>query len=391
MTDGSAEPSTGEAPTTPFDAFEALDAIAPELETLAREAEELRRPPEAMAKLLRRAKVPWLKVPREVGGLEMTPSTQLDYFARFAYANPTAGWIAFNQSGAAGLAAAVLPDEGVQEIFGSTPLEAQPLFAAVSAPSGHTTACDGGHRLSGRWAYASGATIADWILLMNLCDDPAGMRIAVIRADEVEIHDDWNVGALQGTGSVDLVAEDVFVPEHRSAQPFEPRRGGPMYSKIGFRGYVGGENVGFSLGVAERLRDEIAKLSTTKKRALDSDPVSSRGAFQQELARCDMTLRAARALVAFELDAAMARAKESDAAPGEAAVARLDASIGWATESIVQAATRLFPYAGAGALHLSNPIQRSFRDLVGSGQHLIATNETLEAWARVLLDEHRST
>ena len=103
----------------------------------------------------------------------MTPSTQLDYFARFAYANPTAGWIAFNQSGAAGLAAAVLPDEGVQEIFGSTPLEAQPLFAAVSAPSGHTTACDGGHRLSGRWAYASGATIADWILLMNLCDAAA--------------------------------------------------------------------------------------------------------------------------------------------------------------------------------------------------------------------------
>jgi alkylation response protein AidB-like acyl-CoA dehydrogenase len=111
MTDGSAEPSTGEAPTTPFDAFEALDAIAPELETLAREAEELRRPPEAMAKLLRRAKVPWLKVPREVGGLEMTPSTQLDYFARFAYANPTAGWIAFNQSGAAGLAAAAQPGE----------------------------------------------------------------------------------------------------------------------------------------------------------------------------------------------------------------------------------------------------------------------------------------
>ena len=140
MTDGSADPSTGEALAAPFDAFEALDTIAPELETLAREAEELRRPPEAMAKLLRRAKVPWLKVPREVGGLEMTPSTQLDYFARFAYANPTAGWFAFNQSGAAGLAAAVLPDEGVQEIFGSTPLEAQPLFAAVSAPSGHTQA-----------------------------------------------------------------------------------------------------------------------------------------------------------------------------------------------------------------------------------------------------------
>ncbi len=63
----------------------------------------------------------------------------------------------------------------------------------------------------------------------------------------------------------------------------------------------------------------------------------------------------------------------------------IGAAIGFATESICQAAARLFPYAGAGALHLSNPIQRCFRDVLGSGQHIVATNETLEHWGKALM------
>ena len=86
-----------------------------------------------------------------------------------------------------------------------------------------------------------------------------------------------------------------------------------------------------------------------------------------------------------ELDRAMDVVKQTDAALDETDVARLGAAVGFATESIVQAAMRLFPYAGAGALHLSNPIQRAFRDLVGSGQHIVATNETLEEWGQALL------
>jgi hypothetical protein len=48
---------------------------------------------------------------------------------------------------------------------------------------------------------------------------------------------------------------------------------------------------------------------------------------------------------------------------------------------------RLFPYAGAGALHLSSPIQRTLRDVIGSGQHVIATNETLDAWGKALMEQ----
>ena len=118
---------------------------------------------------------------------------------------------------------------------------------------------------------------------------------------------------------------------------------------------------------------------------LDPHTVGERGAFQQELGRSDAALRAARAYVMTELERALEIAERSDATLDDFETARLGAAISWATEAICQAATRLFPYAGAGALHLEHPIQRSFRDLLGSGQHIIASNETLDQWGRALL------
>ena len=368
-------------PASSPELYEALNKIAPELEALSREAEIERRPPEALAALLKKARLPMAKVPKAVGGYEIPPSEQVDYFARIAYLNPTAGWLSFNQNGAAGMAAATLPEAGVEQLFATD----SPLFAAVSAPTGKSTRVDGGYRVSGRWSYASGVHVAEWVLLMTICSDPLGPVFAVLPRSEVELHDDWHVAALQGTGSVDVIVDDVFVAQEFTGSPFVQVRGGAQYLKIGYRGYVGGENVGFSLGVAQRLVDEIAQMAPTKRRVLAPNPLSERGAFQAELGRTDAALRAARAYAMTELDRAMDVVKQTDAALDETDVARLGAAVGFATESIVQAAMRLFPYAGAGALHLSNPIQRAFRDLVGSGQHIVATNETLEEWGQALL------
>ena len=368
--------------------YETLNSHAEEFEGLAREAETQRRPPEELAALMRKVKIPLAKVPRVLGGCELAPEHQVDFFARIAYLNPTAGWLAFNQSGVLGLLGANLPEEGIKQILspGSCP-----LVAAVSAPTGKSEKVEGGYRVSGRWSYASGITCAEYAFLLTLCAEPLGPIGVVLRPDQYILHDDWNVAALQGTGSVDVSVEDAFVPDALACSPLVQLRGGSQYSRIGFRGYVGGENVGFSLGVAQRMLDEIARLAPNKRRVLDPAPVGDRGAFQQELGRADATLRAARAYAMDELRRALAVADASDAPLSPHDTARLDASIGWTTESIIQAAMRVFPYAGAGALHLSSPIQRTLRDVIGSGQHIVATNETLELWGKALMERNRDT
>ena len=72
------------------------------------------------------------KVPREQGGYELVPAEQVDFVACAAYRNPTAGWLAFNESGAAGRVGACLGEGGDRE----------------------------GSR---------------WMLLVTICDDPLGV------------------------------------------------------------------------------------------------------------------------------------------------------------------------------------------------------------------------
>jgi len=370
-------------PMTVDEIYAVIDARADAFEAEALPCEQARRPTEALEALMREARIPMAKVPKAVGGCELSPMDQVDFFAKLAYVNPTASWIGFNYAGVAGLLGAVLSDEGVQALWGDGGC---PLIAAVSKPGGPAKKVDGGWEISGHWQYASGVTCADYVFLFCFSDQPEGLRGALVPTDQVELVDDWHVAALKGTGSVDVKTEGLFVPDHLTATPFGQLRGGSMYTRLGLRGYIAGENVGFTLGVARRCIDEIAKLCRDKKRVLDPTTIGERGAFQHVLGRADMMLRAAHALAQSELEAAMTIANETQETIPPHAISRVDASVAKATDLAIQACHLVFPFAGAGALHESSPIQRAYRDAIGSGQHIIATNETLDLRGRAILE-----
>jgi 3-hydroxy-9,10-secoandrosta-1,3,5(10)-triene-9,17-dione monooxygenase len=100
-----------------------------------------------------------------------------------------------------------------EEVFASGPV----LAPAPLAPTGRGSAAEGGVRLTGRWSWATGAMDADWVIVGALVDRPDGVipALVVVPADEVEVADVWHTAGMRGTGSHDLVATDVFVPEHR--------------------------------------------------------------------------------------------------------------------------------------------------------------------------------
>jgi hypothetical protein len=56
-----------------------------------------------------------------------------------------------------------------------------------------------------------------------------------------------------------------------------------------------------------------------------------------------------------------------------------------ATETAVDIATKSMRYAGGSALFLTNKLQRCFRDLVASGQHLAVSDTAYEAHAQFML------
>ena len=107
-------------------------------------------------------------------------------------------------------------DEAQQEIFGADP---DARVCGVLTPSIETRREDGGLVVSGRWAWASGSLHATWGLVGALDKDAAGNVtehvLALIPMSELTVEDTWFVAGMKGTGSNTLVADEVFVPDHR--------------------------------------------------------------------------------------------------------------------------------------------------------------------------------
>ena len=227
--------------------------------------------------------------------------------------------------------------------------------------------------LTGRWKYASGVPHSEFILLTALAGGEAPRpRILIVRAEQVTITGEWDVMALKGTGSIDVVADDVFVPEHLTIDPVRTvHRGGPMFN-LSYQGYVAPENLGFTLGVCQRFIDEMIVHAKAKSRGFDGRLVD-RGAFKYELGKAQLQLDAARGYGLSEfaaVDTLLRRGETLNSAGNE----RLGGVLAYATELAVGAVTHLFHFAGAGALFNSSVLSRLFRDAVGSHQHLMASN-----------------
>ena len=92
------------------------------------------------------------------------------------------------------------------------------LIPCPLAPTGSAVAVEGGYELTGRWQWATGVQHADWVMVNAMVDvdgAPQSMFCFAPRS-EVAVEDVWNTSGMRGTGSNDLGADRVFIPEHRT-------------------------------------------------------------------------------------------------------------------------------------------------------------------------------
>ena len=95
----------------------AVDAIEPTLRACADEAERIGTLPEPAWRALHDAGLLRLKAPRELGGFEADPITQIEVIERVAYIDTSAGWCMFVGSGTLSLMAAWMPAEGIPDFL----------------------------------------------------------------------------------------------------------------------------------------------------------------------------------------------------------------------------------------------------------------------------------
>jgi alkylation response protein AidB-like acyl-CoA dehydrogenase len=90
------------------------------------------------------------------------------------------------------------------------------IAAGSYAPVGKTVAADGGYRTSGVWSFASGCDNAQWYLLSTMvppvgASEAAKPSFLLVPRENARIDDNWHTMGLAGTGSKNIIADDLFV------------------------------------------------------------------------------------------------------------------------------------------------------------------------------------
>lgn len=113
---------------------------------------------------------------------------------------------------------AQFPEAAQEQIFGVEPWVIAP--GTIAATGGARREGEG-YRLRGRWSWGTGVMHSDWALLSGIIEDTRELRLFALPMRDVQIIDVWHMDGMCGTGSNDMVVEDVWVPEHLS-QPVAP-------------------------------------------------------------------------------------------------------------------------------------------------------------------------
>ena len=153
--------------------------------------------------------------PKRYGGYELDPSVIFELQLELGRGCASSSWVYgvccvhFWQLG-------LFPLQAQDEVWKETP---KSLISSSYMPVGKAKWVDGGVRLTGHWSFSSGSDFADWVFLGGFVPieegKPPDMRTFMLPRSNYEIVDNWHTSGLRGSGSKDIVVDDVFVPHHR--------------------------------------------------------------------------------------------------------------------------------------------------------------------------------
>jgi len=370
--------------------IEAARRIASELPSRSHEIEEARRLPADIAQRLADAGLFHGLVPEEYGGGEVHPSTFIKLIQEVSTGDGSAGWNVMIGL-TTGLLSASLPEEFAREIYGDGP---GGLAVGVTAPMGTAEVVDGGYRVTGRWPFGSGSSNAGWIgggcFIVENGEKRIGKggmpehHIMMFERSQVEIEDTWHVSGLCGTGSHHFNVKDVFVPEGRSVvMGMRTRIQKPLY-QFPMLGLLAMGVSAVSLGIGFKALAAFKDLAGAKVPTGGNRGLAEQAWVQSLVAESKADLESAEAYIHKVIDDAWEIACRGERLPLESK-ARLRLAAVNATSSAVAAVDRLYQAGGGSSIYEDSVLQRCFRDVHVTTQHMMVGRPIYEIAGRVEL------
>lgn len=370
--------------------LERARGLLPLLRDEAPECERLRAPTDRVIAALRESGVFDMMVPRAYGGLELDLDAFLEVGLTLAEADVSMAWIATFYIEHNWILCQ-FPEPFQKELFeGRTHV----LAPASIAPTGAGVREGDGYRLNGRWRFGTGVVHGTWVMVGGLASDgdATTMRFFAMPREDVGVEDTWHVDGMCGTGSHDIVVEDVFVPAERTlefAGVLEGRgegarlHDGPLYHTpmIPILGLAASMPiVGRARAVAREFGDKLSGF----QRLGAPQPQSERPAAQMRMARMALEVRQAELLMRDVVRDLMALRDEAALVDR----ARAMASLCHAAHQARDAVAEISRASGASAHYDPHPLQRTLRDVNMACCHVVFDRDTQnENFGRLLLGQ----
>jgi alkylation response protein AidB-like acyl-CoA dehydrogenase len=376
---------TGSDPRTA--ALDAARAFKPRLLRERDGIEANRRLPDDLARDLAGAGLFRLSLPEVYGGLGLTPMASMDVFEELARTDASVAWCVWN--GNAYWTAAQLSETAAREVFA----DPSAIVANSTQPKGRAVAVEGGYRVSGRWSLVSGCQISDWVQLLCVVFDgeqprltPAGTpqaRFLFCRTGDCEIVDTWMAGGLRGTGSHDVVADDLFVPErHASWFADPPVLADPRYRFPAWTREIPGCGA-IALGIARGAIDFLVELARDKRPERSAQTLAEDRGAQVRVAEAEALVSSARLYLFDAVDRLWTSVANGDE-PSMEGRARVRLATNHAITSAVRAVDLVYLTGGATSVYTSSPLERALRDVHAMTQHLAVQPRIMESVGRAL-------
>jgi len=337
---------------------------------------------------LRIARLGRLALPAEQAGYALPPVEILEILELLATSEASAAWIVWNNT-LPGYFGRFLAPGARAEIFA----DPRSLYASSTRPSGRAAVQGDGYRVKGRWALVSGCEIAEWLALRcaieengqprMLAPNVPEVRMMWVRREDVQILDTWHTGGLRGTGSHDVVLDDVPVARGHSCSPVD---GSTLAGPLGRVPIVSTMAAGYAaqlLGLGQACVDALIAMTATKPVVDPGPAMGERPVVLAAIAEHGVRLAAARQFLHACVTTSWMAAQA-----GAATLAQVAAVFGAAHHAMAAgraAVSAAHALGGASSLYTSSPLERAQRDMHAMAAHVISQPMWLEDTGRIAL------
>ncbi len=336
------------------------------------ETEKLRRLAPAVAERIKELGLFRMGLPKFLGGWEDNPVEVLKAYELLSSAEASVAWSVWNNHLACTFGR-YLDEASMKEIYKNS----SHVYANSARPEGIAEIVNGGYMVSGQWTLVSGCELSDWFVLRCLVTSDelpktlgpgAKLKLFYIPKEAIKVIDTWSVGGLRGTGSHDIVVNEVFVDEKYAVDFNSPVHIDNAYSRlpIGCMNAAGCASI--ALGLLKSAIDELINICLERVTPGKNLDLRDRLTVQTAIAKSKTTLESKRLQLHNSVSTLWKESLEgntySDVQLADVWAASIEAAT--AARSMV---SEIYAVTGTASLYTKYKIERVHRDIHAVLQH----------------------